>query len=104
MRYSPEQLRELIARGELHAFYGSHEWRKLAKSVIKSARKECALCKKEHRLTRATTVHHIRHLKDAPELAYERSNLMPLCHDCHERMHKRGVYAEPKGFVNEEKW
>ncbi|MBR1723821.1 MAG: HNH endonuclease [Ruminococcus sp.] len=62
------------------------------------------MCKKEHKLTKATTAHHIKYLRDAPELAYERSNLMPLCHDCHERIHGRGIYAKPKGFINEERW
>lgn len=104
MYYTPEQLRDLDSRDELWRFYKSYEWRTLALDIIKNAHGECAMCKAEHRLTKATTAHHIKYLRDAPELAYERSNLMPLCHDCHEKIHGRGIYAEPKGFTHDERW
>lgn len=101
MRYTAEQLRELIAAGGALEFYRSYEWRTLAPDVIKSEHRECRMCRAEHRLTRATTAHHIKPLKAAPELAYERDNLMPLCHDCHEKIHERGIYSKRQGFVNE---
>lgn len=104
MYYTPEQIKELAKRGELWKFYKSYEWRRLALEIIADAHHECAMCKQVNKLTRATTAHHIKYLKVSPELAYERSNLMPLCHDCHDKIHGRGAYAKPKGFTHEEKW
>lgn len=104
MRLTTEQIRILIAENRTDDFYNEKYWRRLSHKIIKEERNECRQCREAHRLTRATLVHHIKPLREHPELAYERSNLMPLCHDCHERIHKRGIYAEQKGFVNEERW
>lgn len=104
MYYSPEQIRELYKRGEIHLFYGSYEWQVTAREAIKAAHGECRMCKENHKLTKATTAHHIKYLRNAPELAYEQSNLLALCHDCHERIHERGIYAKPKGYTNDERW
>ena len=112
-KYTAEEIRALIQRDELEAFYNSKYWRGLSAEIIKENHGECAMCKAVKKLTPATLVHHVKHLRDYPELAYERTctdetgehiQLMPLCHDCHERAHKRGIYAEPAGFTNEEKW
>lgn len=99
-----EEIRTLIAENRTEDFYNEKYWRRLSHRIIKEEHSECRLCREAHRLTRAVLVHHIKPLRIAPELAYERSNLMPLCHDCHEGIHKRGIYAAPKGFVNEERW
>lgn len=111
---SIEKIRELIASGDMFAFYNDRYWRKLSKKIIREHHKECLMCKAEHRLTRATLVHHVMHLREHPELAYSRTytdadgkehiQLMPLCHDCHERIHNRGIYAKRSGYINEEKW
>lgn len=102
--FTVDQIRAMIAAGDVSAFYNSKHWRRLSHRIIKAHHGECQLCKAEHRLTRATLVHHVKHLRDHPELAYDRDNLMPLCHDCHERIHERGIYAQPTGYTNEEKW
>lgn len=102
--FTTEQIRGMIAAGNLYAFYNDKYWRRLSHKIIKDAHGECQMCKAEKRLTAATLVHHVKHLRAHPELAYARENLMPLCHDCHERIHGRGIYAQPKGFTNEEKW
>lgn len=103
--YTTEQIRQLIAEGRLEEFYNSKGWRKRSRRIIKAYHNECQMCKAEHRLTRATLAHHVKHLRDYPELAYEPSNLLPLCHDCHERIHERGAYARGRQrFTNEEKW
>jgi hypothetical protein len=69
--------------------------------------------------TEAVLTHHVNELKKRPDLAYSltytdengevKPQLIPLCRDCHERIHKRGVYSEndgktDKGFWQEEKW
>lgn len=111
--YTSDQIRTLIANGCIEDFYKDWSWRKLALQIIREHHKECAKCREAHRLTRATLVHHVKPLKQYPELAYSRTykdadgehmQLMPLCHDCHECIHERGIYAKPHGFVNEEKW
>lgn len=112
--YTPDQIRQLIAAGCVEEFYNDRYWRRLSKEIIKENHGECLMCKAEHRLTAATLVHHVRHLKDYPELAYSRTytddngeeqmQLMPLCHECHERVHERGLYARHTGYTNEERW
>ncbi len=109
-----EEIRALIDSGDLFDFYNDRYWRKLSKKIIREYRNECQMCRAEHRLTRATLVHHVLHLREHPELAYcrtytddagaEHIQLMPLCHDCHERIHERGTYAKRSGYTNEEKW
>lgn len=107
------EIQNLIRENKIHDFYNDWDWRKLSHEVIKENRNECYICKQSGKYRRAVLVHHVRHLKQYPELAYSRTykennkehiQLMPLCHECHERLHKRGIYAEPKGFTNQEKW
>ena len=111
--FTTDEIRVLIAEDRLEEFYKDWYWRTEALKIIKEFHNECQLCKAEHKLTRATLVHHVKHLRDHPELAYSRTytdnagehiQLLPLCHDCHERIHGRGVYSKRHGFVNEEKW
>lgn len=102
--FTTDEIRVLIAEGRTAEFYNSKGWRRLSRKIIRAAHGECRMCKAEHKLSRATLVHHIKHLREHPELAYTESNLMPLCHDCHERIHRRGIYAGAKGYTNEEKW
>lgn len=56
----------------------------------------CKRCKRYGRLVEATEVHHIKHVDEYPELAYEDQNLVSLCHACHNHMHpekaNRGRY------------
>lgn len=103
--YTTEQIRQLITEGRLEEFYNSKGWRRLSHRIIHEAHYECRMCREQHRLTRAVLAHHVKHLRDYPELAYEPSNLMPLCYDCHERIHERGAYTVGRQrFTNEEKW
>lgn len=111
--YTPQQIRALIARGRLHEFYNDRYWRRLSHQIIAEHDHDCMLCRQQGHAGTAVLTHHVRHLKDFPELAYSRTyrdaqgdhiQLMPLCYDCHERIHKRGIYAEPKGYTNEELW
>lgn len=112
--FTADQIRALIASGAVEEFYNDRSWRRLSKEIIDEHHGECLMCKAANRLTPATLVHHVQHLKDQPGLAYSRTytaedgteqmQLMPLCHDCHDKIHQRGIYSERKGFTNEEKW
>ena len=45
----------------------------------------------------ATEVHHIKHLDEYPELAYDNDNLVSLCHACHNARHpEKGRTARKK--------
>ena len=48
----------------------------------------CEQCKAEGKTTAAEDVHHIRKVKDSPELMYDWSNLMSVCRKCHIRLDK----------------
>lgn len=111
--YTESQIRALIAADNLAEFYNDKYWRRLSHKIIAEAHHECQMCRQEHKLTPATLVHHVKHLRAYPALAYSRTymdetgehmQLMPLCHDCHDKIHARGIYAAHTGFSNEEKW
>ena len=102
--FSLEQIKKMILDGDMSPFYKDRAWRSLALKIIKDNHNECYMCKQQGRYTPAKLVHHIKPLRQAPQLAYDRDNLMPLCHDCHERIHKCGTYSERCGYRNAEKW
>ncbi|MBO5969553.1 MAG: hypothetical protein J6S14_13750, partial [Clostridia bacterium] len=119
MKYTQGEIASMIIDENLAAFYNSREWRKISKKVIQDGHCECIECKKMGKVTDAVLTHHVNELRNRPDLAYSltyvdengetKPQLIPLCHDCHERIHKRGVYSEndgkdEKGFWQEEKW
>ena len=119
MKYTQGEIASMIIDEDLKPFYNSREWRKISKKVIADGHFECVECKKMGKVTDAVLTHHVNELRSRPDLAYSftytdengevKPQLIPLCHDCHERIHKRGVYSEndgkdEKGFWQEEKW
>jgi 5-methylcytosine-specific restriction endonuclease McrA len=100
---------------DTHKFYTWSRWLAVREQVLKKDRYECQTClHKYKRYRKATTVHHINHLKDRPELALEvhytdpvthriERNLISLCHDCHEEAHgfRMPEQGEP---LTEERW
>lgn len=118
MFYSQGEIVSMVVNGDTRPFYNSREWRKLSKRVIKNGNYECQLCKKKGKVSTAVLTHHWNELKKRPDLAYSltyvdergeiKQQLIPLCFDCHEKLHKRGLYAETQTpehkFWQEEKW
>ena len=119
MKYTQGEIASMVIDKNLADFYNSWDWRKISKKVIRDGHCECVECKKKGKVTQAVLTHHVNELKTRPDLAYSltyvdengetRPQLIPLCHDCHERIHKRGNYSEhdgkdEKGFWQEEKW
>lgn len=47
----------------------------------------CQMCKRYGRMRQATTVHHIKHLDEYPELAMDPDNLVSVCAACHAELH-----------------
>ena len=109
-------LRALIASGDVHPFYCSSQWVGLSHRVLDMDRHECQICKQRGRYKRAELVHHVNHVKDAPDKALdiwyqdvdgnEQRNLISVCKDCHEtvchpeRLHKT-AHAPP---LTRERW
>ncbi|WP_147612315.1 HNH endonuclease signature motif containing protein [Treponema pectinovorum] len=58
--------------------YHNTKWYNLRKQV-KKEHPFCAYCGERQRLE----VHHIRSVRDNPELMYDINNLLVLCHSCH---------------------
>ena len=68
-------------------FYHSPRWERLRARILRRDKYMCQLCKRYGRMIEATEVHHIKHLEDCPEEAFNPSNLVSLCHSCHNRQH-----------------
>lgn len=107
------QLRALIESGNEQAFYFWNEWRHgIRLAVLRLDNYECQACKRKGRYHRATIVHHIRHLKDAPELALSiyapdgSRNLEAVCKRCHEELHPESLpkYKPLARPITSERW
>lgn len=74
-------------------FYHSSKWLRKRELILRRDGYRCQECKRYGRIRQASTVHHIKHLEDYPELALVSSNLISLCAACHSKSHpeKGGV-------------
>ena len=86
------QLRALIAAGTASRFYDWPEWARARSAALRIDRWECQACKAVRRYRKAVLVHHVKHLKDRPDLALSvfdpatgERQLVSLCHACHSR-------------------
>ena len=54
----------------------------------------------------ATQVHHIKELREYPQLAFDKENLISLCTQCHNIRHGRNPkrFVKRKKRITEEKW
>ena len=101
-----------IKKGNTGYFYTSRTWRKKRKEIINRDDRECQICKQNGRVTveieeEPLIVHHVKELKDYPELALVNDNLLTVCNNCHETAchpKRLGKYQERKRFISEERW
>lgn len=115
-KYTTAEIAAMIVADNLAPFYNSRAWRRLSHDVILKNNNECYLCRKAGKVIPAEITHHVNELKQRPDLAYSREyidkegkvqkNLLPLCWHCHEKIHHRGLYAEPskQKFSTPERW
>lgn len=122
-RYDEELARALKAQRKdgrrNYQFYRSREWRDLRRRILDESHHECAWCKTKSPAvySRAVTVHHMAHVDVWPGWALSRyyydadskiwmTNLVPLCHDCHDVAHGRfaGHVHDTTNDVTEERW
>jgi 5-methylcytosine-specific restriction endonuclease McrA len=98
---------EAIRKGNVRQFYKSTDWKRKRKEILQHDNYECQRCKSKGKYHRAETVHHIKHLKDFPELALVDSNLISLCFNCHNEEHPEKLAsqaAERRRQVTPERW
>lgn len=89
------------------AFYHTKQWKRKRREILARDHGECQRCrnrKKPAEFTRATVVHHIKHLKDVPELALTDSNLESLCAECHEAEHPERHQTKVTEEIIPERW
>ncbi|MBS4188641.1 HNH endonuclease [Bacillus sp. FJAT-49705] len=72
---------------ESKAFYISKAWLQCRELALIRDNYLCQKCLKQNKITSADMVHHIKELKDHPELSLDLDNLESLCHPCHNREH-----------------
>lgn len=72
---------------DTNPFYITTRWKRKRAAILRRDKYLCQDCKRYGRTREAKEVHHIKHLEDHPELAYEDSNLISLCHACHNKAH-----------------
>ena len=90
------------------AIYNSARWRKLREAKMISD-PLCEMCLSRGVTRPATDVHHIQSFMEAEDmetrkvLAFDPTNLMSLCDECHSRIHKRknGATPPPKFFIGQ---
>lgn len=70
-------------------FYVTAAWKQLRRERLAKDNYLCQRCLKRKRIVPATTVHHIKPVKDYPELALVIDNLISLCNTCHGQVEDR---------------
>lgn len=103
-------LLRLIAAGREHDFYTWTEWRQRRAEVLHMDHYECQHCRAAGRYRKAEIVHHVKHLKDRPDLALSiwdggERQLVSLCKSCHETEHPESLRQwDPAPQVTAERW
>ncbi|MEG1426812.1 MAG: HNH endonuclease [Oscillospiraceae bacterium] len=83
-------IKNLIATNRLEEFYTSPQWRRIRKEILQEQHYECQVAKGEGHYEAATTVHHVIPLREAPWLAFDKSNLIAVSAEAHWKIHHRG--------------
>lgn len=107
------RLTNLIESGCVDSFYHWTEWEKTRMEVLAFDHYECQACKAKGKYCKAVVVHHVKHLKERPDLALsiwdgEQRQLVSLCRRCHEEVHperiKKWKYQAAKKQITVECW
>lgn len=113
------QMRALIERGQEDRFYWWPEWadpdpeRGVRAAVLKMDNFECQVCKARGRYSRGTIVHHVKHLRERPDLALSifdqdtgERQLITVCKSCHEEEHPEALRKASRAQepLTEERW
>lgn len=102
----------LLASGKENIWYNSGDWQTV-RDAVKRIDHECIICKAMGRHSPARVVHHVKHLRDRPDLALSiydpdtgERQLICVCKQCHELLHPESQRQyRPKGKpVTAERW
>lgn len=112
MKKTISELSAYIDKGKAENFYTWADWAKVRKEVLKFDNFECQMCKQNRRHRKAEVVHHVKHLKDRPDLALSiwdgnDRQLISLCRECHEKVHPERIEKykrKNKSAVTNERW
>lgn len=101
----------LISSGREHEFYLWGAWKAIRQQVLSLDHYECQTCKAKGKYAKATIVHHVKHLKDRPDLALsiwdgDERQLISLCKSCHEAEHPESQrqYKNIRASITRERW
>lgn len=72
---------------EAKRFYNSKAWKVCRELVLQRDNYLCVHHLKRNQIVAADMVHHIKELREHPDLSLEPSNLVSLCFSCHEEQH-----------------
>lgn len=73
--------------------YNSQKWKRKRLQILKRDGYMCQHCKRYGKAAPATTVHHIQHADEYPEMAFVDKNLISLCEGCHNKQHPEKAAA-----------
>ena len=107
------KLRALIAAGREWEFYSWSQWLRRRGEVLELDHHECQLCRAQGRYRRGKIVHHVKHLRDRPDLALSifdpdtgERQLLTVCKTGHELEHPEAFrqYAPKAPPLTAERW
>ena len=102
---SKKEIIKLVEQGNVEIFYKDSTWINKRKDILKRDNNECQRCKSKGGFHRSECVHHVKHLRDRPDLALVDDNLISLCYTCHNIVHPEKLNIKvKKKFKNVEKW
>jgi len=73
---------------DLKHFNNLKKWLRLKTEILERDERKCVICSSNIELN----VHHIISRAEAPELTFDKENLMTLCKSCHKKIHTDDKY------------
>ncbi|WP_188453786.1 HNH endonuclease signature motif containing protein [Virgibacillus oceani] len=105
-----QRIKELIREDNLVKFYQCPAWygnNGIRQQALERDNYECQECKRQGKVSPAQNVHHLKEVKDFPELALVLDNTESVCINCHNKEHKRlekYIRKKKPKFWNDERW
>lgn len=107
------RLTAMLAAGRENVWYNSGDWKAIKSAVENIDHNDCLICKAMGRRRAARIVHHVKHLRDRPDLALSiydpdtgARQLISVCKDCHEMLHPEAQrqYRPRAAPLTPERW
>lgn len=97
-----EELKKLIKDDQVFKFYHWKEYKRLRHITKRRDNNECQVCKRRGKHSSYGACHHLKEVKDYPELALRLDNVEIVCKTCHNELHPEKFGDRESGFMNEE--